>query len=43
MVAFCLFNPKFWEGGRNLWMIFCLPVSAIRVVSTIIGDGDIQT
>ena len=28
MVAFCLFAPKFWEGGRALQMVFCQFMSA---------------
>ena len=41
--CFCLFAPKLWEGGRDLWMIFCLSVRAVWVVSTVICGGDTQT
>ena len=37
--SFCLFTPKFWEGDRDLQMIFCLPVRAVWVAS---GGGDTQ-
>ena len=26
--SFCLFSPKFWESGEDLWLIFYQPVSA---------------
>ena len=33
------FEPKVWEGGGYLRMTFGLPVSAVWVVSTLIGGG----
>ena len=29
LVVACGFSPKFWEGGRDLQMVFCQSVSAI--------------
>ena len=39
----CIFAQKFWEGGGDLWMIFCLSLSNVWVVSTLIGGGETQT
>ena len=42
IVAFTFFTPKFWEGGRELQMIFCQSDSSARVVSTLIGSGTLE-
>ena len=41
--CFCLFAPKLWEWGRDLWMIFCQSVSTVWIVSTLIGGGETET
>ena len=38
VVAFCHFAPKVWESGGDLQIIFYHSMSAVYVVSTLIGD-----
>ena len=37
------FAPKFWECARDLQIIFCQSVSAVSVVSRLVGSGNAQT
>ena len=40
--CFSLLASKFWEGGGDKQMIFCQSVSVVRVVSIVVGGGDIH-
>ena len=39
----CLFAQIFWEGGRDLRMMFCYSSSTVWVINTLIGGGDAWT
>ena len=38
--CFCVFDPDFWEGVRDVSVILCL---SVLVVGTTIGGGNSQT
>ena len=41
--CFWLLASTFWEGGKDLWRIFCQYVSAVWITSTLIGGRGTQT